>query len=412
MRNLKRGLPTTALLVAVLLACETQPPSDALFTVTDSLGIEIVENMLAPEFNAGGWSVNPDPLFTIGAEGEGGSYTFYDVRGARRLSDRRVVVANSGNSEILFFDGRGGFRTAVGGQGLGPGEFRAVSYVGRFGEDSLVVLDRGLRRISYFDADGGFLRSTPVDLNVGLALLPKGNLSDGRLLFGGGPTAESVGQLANGINRMPTRFAIAALDGSLDVTVAELPGAELYAANVEADLEMWHMPFAKTPAGGVWGDRVYIGTADRYEIQVWDIKGSLIRIILLDQESMPISPADIDSVLEEWISEDPESEEGLRRRYREIPPLDRMPAYGRFLTDSEGCLWVEEYRRSGDWVPTWTIFSHSGIVLSRVALPRDLEVLDVGLDYLLGVMPNELGLEVIGQYRLTRGADRDLCRRG
>ncbi len=406
-RNLLRGLPTTALLVAVLLACETQPHPEAPFTVTDSLGIEIVENSLAPAFNAGGWSVNPEPLFTIGSEGEGGSYNLYDVRGARRLSDQRVVVANSGNSELLFFDGGGEFRTAVGGQGSGPGEFRAVSYVGRFGEDSLVVLDHRSRRISYFDADGGFLRSTPVDLDVGLALLPKGNLSDGRLLFGGGPMAESVGQLADGINRMPTRFAIAALDGSLGVTVVELPGAESYAANVETDLEMWHMPFAKTPAGGVWGDRFYIGTADRYEIQVWDIKGSLIRIIRLDQESMPISPADIDSVLEEWISGDPESENDLRRRYREIPPLDRMPAYGRFMTDSEGYLWVEEYRRPGDRVPRWTIFSPSGIVLSRVTLPRDLEVLDVGMDYILGVTPNELGLEVISQYRLKRGVDRD-----
>ena len=71
--------------------------------------------------------------------------------------------------------------------------------------------------------------------------------------------------------------------------------------------------------------------------------------------------------------------------------------------DTEGCLWVEDVHLPGDTLRSWTVFDEEGVPLTRLSLPAENRVLDIGKDYVLTVFEDELGVESVQSYPLTRG---------
>ena len=392
-----------ALPFLLLWACasESEPPST---TVRDSVGITIVENSRVPQTDAGGWRVDPEPILTIGTVSGDPNYQMFTVNGALRLPDGRIVVANDGSQDLRIYDADGVYQSSIGGHGSGPGEFNSIWYLGRYGGDTLIVLDGYLRRISYLHPDDGFIRSTPTDQELGLILIAQGNLADGRIVSGGGPIWGGPVEPQQGFSRDRTRFLVVGSDGSLEQDLGEFPGAEIYFRSNENEAEVVMVPFSKAPAGAAWGDLIYVGISDSYQILVYDSGGDLLRIIRLEQDPLPVTSEDTETYIQERVEQVVDA--GERRRmeevYRAPPPLDRMPAYRVFRTDVLGNLWVEEYRRPGDDIPTWTVFDPEGAVLGRVSLPAGLSVREIGEDYVLGVYTDDLDVEYVQMYRLER----------
>lgn len=108
------------------------------------------------------WTLGEEPLLEIGVREGEEPYQLFRAQGAVRLDDGRIVVVNGGSQELRFFDARGQFLQAVGGDGEGPGEFRYPAWIRKAGLDSLLVWDQGLQRVSFFDDSGDFLGSRPL----------------------------------------------------------------------------------------------------------------------------------------------------------------------------------------------------------------------------------------------------------
>jgi hypothetical protein len=72
------------------------------------------------------------------------------------------------------------------------------------------------------------------------------------------------------------------------------------------------------------------------------------------------------------------------------------------MADALGYLWVADFNPPGDDNSAWTIFDPAGVLSGRVTTPRDFGILEVGVDYLLGVYRDELGVEYLHQYALER----------
>lgn len=390
----------------VLQACGPPEEPVARTAVRDSAGIRVVENSSAPGVDREGWRIHAEPSLSIGG-GEREDDQLFQVRGVIWLRGGRIAIANAGSLEIRIHDATGSLLRTIGGSGRGPGEFLSIEYLGSYGADTLVVLDYLQRRISYVHLEDGFLRSAPVDLEVGLSLLTWGNLPDGRLLIGGGATAASVAQLRNGLNRTPSDFTVAAVDGSLDFVLAEVAGGEVFAQGVGTDLELWRVPFAKRPVAAVSRDRLYTGSADRYEIHGWDPDGTLALIIRLEQEPRPVTPEDIERFIAMSVAESPDDEAELRRVLGRMPRLETMPAHGRFLADTQGCLWVEEYRPPFETGPAvWTVFDADGAVRGRLEAPAGVQLMSVGDDRVMGVFRDSLDVESVRMHRLERPVGR------
>ena len=84
----------------------------------------------------------------------------HEAVSSMRLSDERIVVANAGSSELLFFDSSGRFLSKSGRRGGGPGEFQTLSRIYMEGTDSILALDKAGNRVSVLDTWGNFGRLT------------------------------------------------------------------------------------------------------------------------------------------------------------------------------------------------------------------------------------------------------------
>jgi hypothetical protein len=65
-------------------------------------------------------------------------------------------------------------------------------------------------------------------------------------------------------------------------------------------------------------------------------------------------------------------------------------------------LWVQEYQPRGAPSVTWSVFDPDGRWITEVTVPGSWEILDIGRDYLLTRETNELDVERVRMYRLTR----------
>jgi hypothetical protein len=86
----------------------------------------------------------------------------------------------------------------------------------------------------------------------------------------------------------------------------------------------------------------------------------------------------------------------------EIPFPAIFPPFSGLLLDTERHLWATEYRRPGERRTRWFIFDPAGAWLGTVEGPDGFRAHQIGLDYILGVYVDEVGLEQVRMYGLMR----------
>ncbi|MFC1660944.1 hypothetical protein ACFL3S_05750, partial [Gemmatimonadota bacterium] len=281
---------------------ETSPRPSA--EVRDSAGVTIVENRGSVVPGGGEWDLSTEPSLVIGSFEGPEEAQLYRVRGGLRLPDGRFVVANEGTWELRIFGSDGSHLGSMGGEGEGPGEFNSVRLLGLLG-DSLLVLDRRLRRVSLIHPDEGFVRSFP--LAEGVAAYPMDGwlFNTGSILIQDLPLSES-GAHEEGFNRTPVPYKSSDLSGALLTDFGKLPGAEM--VNVTRQTEhglatlLSSVPFGKAPEVAVAGDRLFFASHDGYEVKVLGSDGSLQRIVRLDHVPIPVTEEDLAAFVEEEIA--------------------------------------------------------------------------------------------------------------
>lgn len=394
-----------------MAGCEPSPDTGPLTEVRDSSGIGIVENAGEVGPDGGGWSVEPDPVLSIGTLQGDSIYQLFQVQGAARLADGRLVVSNSSSGEVRLYDVEGRFLTAHGRKGEGPGEFQRPALAGVLGRDTLVVVDQQLRRISFLHADEGFLFSTRLSDDVGGGAYPQGMLAGGTLILGGGFYWSSDGgvELSSGYSRRATRYWAVGLDGELVADFGEFPGSEFFmevqtGAGGAVSMRAQLIPFGKHAMQAVGLDRFFFGSGDEWEIQGFDGRGGLDRLIRTDREPLPVRDQDMAAYVDERVEEagDPSESQAIRAGFEEMPVPDAMPAFAGLHADKRGYLWVERYRLPGDEVPVFDILDPEGRLVGQVTLPPLDEILEIGDDHVLGLFRDELDVEYVRLFRLQR----------
>jgi hypothetical protein len=330
----------------------------------------------------------------------------YRVRGASRLPDGRIVAASDGTRDLRVFASDGSHLASIGGEGEGPGEFSSIRLLGLRG-DSLVLLDRRLRRVSLIHPDGGFVRSFP--LPDGVAAYPMdGWLFDtGSVLIQDLPLTES-GAHEEGFNRTPVPYASCDLSGVFLTDFGRLPGAER--VNITRETEhgiatlLSSIPFGRDPPVAVSGDLFFFGAQDAYEVTVYRSDGSVSGIVRLDRQPIPVTDADLAAFIDEEVRGYQDEDEAQARR-RELEAMPRMavrPPHGPLFADRSGVLFVTEFMMPGDTTVGVNVFDPTGRLSGRFAMPAGLEVLEVGEGYLLGLFEDDLGVETLRLYGLSR----------
>ena len=355
------------------------------------------------------WQLARAPEVSIGVAEGAPENMLHRVAGGFRFGNGRIVVANGGTQEIRVYDARGRFASSSGRRGEGPGEFTQLSRAFAYG-DSILAYDFRLQRISILAPEGKFARSFNMPrLRDGYSAQPVGTLSDGTIVVQA-TRQFMMGDSPHGVNReSAVLYRVSRAGQALD-SIAAVPGWERYVRTVNLNgrvgFTVHALPFARTPVVAVRGDRVYVGASDRFEIDVYTPEGKRERRISYNQPNRRVTRADVDRFRTARIASAAAQSDLYRQRTEEalteMQLPDAMPAYSGVHADSDGNVWVQDYRAEGETHTRWTVFDRSGRAIGRVTGPDNFTLLDVGPDWILGLSRDELEVERIGLYRLTR----------
>lgn len=400
--------------LALVGCAEGDAGDSSAVTRRDSAGIEIVlsERPAWPE--DGGWTVATDsPVLDLGSASGSADQQLFRVRDLLRLSDDRWVVANGGTNELRIYGSDGDLLTSAGGQGEGPGEFQRLGGLARTPGDSILAWEAVESRISVFGPEGDHVRSFRLDDPPeelpgagGLSLaraVPAGRFGDGTLLARG-LQLMSGDDLSTGVTSTTTAFMRYEADGTVRGIVGTYAGPDRWMRVGEGTIEIRTLLFGRTPRLAVTGSRWYFGLADRYEVVEHAADGTIRRLVRRNHETEAVTDADVDAAIDERLEDVDDAAERAEARasYRDMPVPETFPAYDDLAVSRDGRLWVEGYRKPGEEVPAWSVFSSDGRWLGDVSLPEGFDPMWIDDEVVAGVWEDELEVEHVRAYRIQK----------
>ncbi len=401
------GLVVT--LSPMLAACGSESEASVSATVRDSAGVRIIENSKPQWGSEATWRFADAPSLDIGVFEGDPEYQLFRVRGAVRLSDGRIVVANSGTHELRYFGADGTYEQATGSEGGGPGEFKRISVLRRSAGDSVITYDSSNRRVSLFDPAGEFARSFTVEASQGFAFFRE-RLSDGTFVMS---SMEFGSGGRDGRFRDTATWVRHAAEGGVLDTIHRFADMEMFMRQSDGNVMIMGVPFGRSTLAAARGTHLLIGTGETFEIREYDETGALVGIIRSLRDPIPLTDADIDHYIRTDIDRtEEENRSEARKTWKDFPFPDLMMPYANFRMDSAGNLWIEvhadaaartasQYERAS-YAAQWHVFDPDGQWLGVVEAPAGFRPTDIGADYVLGTWLDELDVEHVQMYELVK----------
>ena len=399
-----RALATLSL--ALVTSCDRTDGSRSTSTVRDSAGVTLVESTRPLWTATDAWRVD-SALVVVGAEEGGPGQQLHRVTGAVRLGDGTLVIANGGSRELYRYDSEGRFLGAFGKIGDGPGEFRALTWIGRALGDSILAWDRGASRITVFSAAGVYARDYRPTLTANpMTLEGQGVVGRGRILLTTGASFISADGTA-GVQRQPITAWIIDSSGAELRAIGPFAGRAVFLgpgrqANTITRLPV---PLGASTLFTAGPERVHVVDTDAFEIRTYGIDGRLARIVRRPHTAIPLQPSDVAAAIEAELVGLPPSEEiraGMRAGLERIPPPALLPAVRSLRSDSEGNVWVQAGYRPTATESAWSVFDSTGRWLGDIAMPAAQQILEIGADYLIASDRDDLDVERVRVLRLRK----------
>ncbi len=361
--------------------------------IRDSAGVVITE-MTEPVGNGIRWHVGDTPILTIGEDLRASAeYQFESINGAIRLPEGGVLVADGA---LLREYGEGGrYLRTWGRRGEGPGDFRFIGGVHKWGADSVVVWDRFSRRLTVFDTNGTLGRTTA--RNEARQLVLRGVIGRERFVFER-VVNFNVNQLMTSWNereeyeRLSGFVEVWDATGQPVVIIGPYPHAE-YFTRKGPDMFLGLVRYSRNMITGVWGSLVIAGPNDTYELRAHGSDGEMERVIRLDRPPVVSEDRHRRALLEENPEDDPD-----------IPMASTLPLFDRVIGDELGYLWVRDYDMPGETTVAWTVFDSAGVIATRLGMDDGLRIWKIGRNYILASQVGEVGIEAVVVLSLDRGA--------
>jgi len=134
-RQARRALPR--LIVVIVLGAAASCSRDLETTRTE--GVTTVVNTAPGWTPEGTWYVGSSADVNIGNDRSPETHEFGAIVAAYRLTDGRIVVADSMDRTLEYFSSDGHYLFQAGRRGDGPGEFRNIWQVWRLAGDTILT---------------------------------------------------------------------------------------------------------------------------------------------------------------------------------------------------------------------------------------------------------------------------------
>jgi len=391
----------TILLLAGGLACgsDTSPTADNSVQIEDSAGVRIVAYQGIPASKTA-FRLAAEPRYRHGANP--GDYSFQEVTIGRLLPDGSAVVFDPWNNELVALGRDGAAYEVLAAEGEGPGEVGNVDGLFALSQDSILVADHYLHRLTLF-VGGSAARSTALRLAQGLSVHGVG--LSGELLVANhwGPSGSGADWFPGHMIRLDMQTGTRDTVGSYDLKPPIPAGLEWnpIPAAGEVMVAAGHFVHTRSDRPEVtW--RLPDGTVT--QIVRWPAAPPLLTEDLLEpieaerrmmfrQHNPMIDDAQLDQVTSEQMG-----------NFRAV--IGRpMPLFGSPFADAEGRVWLPSYKPGGENISAspYTVIGPGGEWLGTVETPSRFRILDVTAELVLGVELDEMDVESVVVFELTGG---------
>jgi hypothetical protein len=380
--------------------------------VRDSAGIRIVENSRQQWSESQEWTVGAEPLFEVGVVEGAPEYQLSKVRGAVRLSDGRVVIAHGDAKELRYYNAGGQFIMSVGRAGGGPGEFQGMDEIYAYRGDSIAVWDPDSRRVSVFGADGGFGRVTTIQGGRSVFVYLRGVLPDGSLVAEPLRPLEALLKTTDGEQRDSTTYVRYTMEGHPADTLAVRADREYVNLRAQSFISQESVLFGRDSYAAAGNGRIFVGENDAFQVDALAPDGTPVMSIRRAVELQPVTGEQLSRVLAEVEEERQKTGAQVaaatggavpKQGGRESPRRETVPAFDRLIVDRKGNLWTRDFLVSDQDPPRWSVFDTEGRWLGTVQTPTGLEIYEIGSDWIVGKIRDELDVEYVRVYRLNKG---------
>ena len=438
------GLARSCLVAVLAAACSESPaePPPPAFTVTDSAGVRMVVNSGQQWGEGDGWQVTAEPVATLGVMDFPVEQQFETIAGATRLSDGNVVILEQADFGLRAFNASADLLWTAGGVGDGPGEMRSYPdtrpVLTRLGGD-IIQVQNGLDRIRY-SSGGEVIEHVKLDYGRFRRW--------GRIFIQYCPFevyfVRNEILVCHGMLFEPPypdswdgRHTI--MRTTWDLGVLDTLGVFLEASFFRAG-PAWVGVRSPLAAQGMFRvatnpePKLLYARNDSYRIEVWDIPAGNLAMVVerrvprrarTDEEAdYLVRSGDLGMVrlidIEMGIAIDFEAE--LDKAHSAA--IDSVSIAEALFLDELGYMWVRRgpspldgdhsgmREVTGPDDSQWTIPAHSGlhdvfrpdgVYLGAVKLPPDLRITEIGADYILGIVRDDMDVQYVWVYGLDRG---------
>ncbi len=318
-------------------------------------------------------------------------------------------------AELHFVGATGSQLRQAGGRGDGPGEFRAPRTLVRLPGDTLAVYDAQRRAVELFSAEGiPIARRSVIDRQLfpDVTWAPS-CATDLPILWGGEVLrclpADSLNDaqqiaLTEGLHRRAYRLAAISADGTRLDTLGIYLRGQYYLLDLGGGsiMDGGH-PFLPESyvAVAVEPGFFYVAANPEYSIEAWNRDGKLQRIIRRPDSRREPTSAEAVRAWEAALDGVPESLQGRIRSL--MADVTLLPAIHGLATGPEGELWVKREPAAGLGGPAvFDVFDANGRYIGEMNLSQDLTLVEVGADYLLGYVLDELDVPFVELFSLSR----------
>lgn len=381
-----------AIVACALLAADTLG-AQSTFTVRDSAGVRIVENV-RPAWTRP-WVIGEQPITRIGGMGQP-EQELSTVVSATRLSGGSIVVADAGPRGVSRYSSTGVFLGRL------PGTFTSPFTVFALPGDSIATVDIPQGPLSIHAADGTLVRTVHI---YGEAL-PISRFADGRYLMSGWAGWPLYAEGPARVERLPMEVALLT-EGAGDARqLLLIPGPEVevgpsgsFGPDGGARIVRRARPFGRMGVVAANATGWVLADTERAEIQFRRPSGELATVARWPAQARAVTPEDIetDRALRVSRQRDPAVRARMEASWDQQPPSHAtMPVLANVLLDSEGNAWAEHYAAPGETAPgRFDVIDPRGGWLGTVQGPPGLIAIAVGDDWLLGLIRDEFGPDTL-----------------
>lgn len=319
-------------------------------SINNEKGITVVRNPAQPIYKKD--IVSFEEELQIGSADKSDKYIFSSIDGLDVDDNGHIYVLDGRAAEAKVFSQDGEYLRSIGGRGQGPGEMQRPLFLQITADNELVVHDYATQHFIYFSLDGQFLRqranwktehpAQPVKIDqqgnlIGLEILAPPPMG-GKILRKYNSNFEQI------------------------MTLAEQPPD--MAAKTEYNIlrpTFYFDVFAN--------DNIILGHSEKYELDILNPEGKLIKKILKKHRRMRIRDDDKDFYRERY--------ESFIKIGGKLKFPDSFPCFSDIAVDDKGRIFVKTFEREKNKKDTFyfDLFDEEGKYLAKmpivISLNRD-----------------------------------------